>query len=88
MEYVIRRATLEDRAALERLIAESARGADVRLLEVGDECGEIDVFPAHRHVDERRDECLAVLRAQRSALVAVVRDGSTVMDWLDTPRSC
>ena len=26
MEYVIRRATLEDRAALERLIAESARG--------------------------------------------------------------
>ena len=26
MEYRIRRATLEDRAALERLIAESARG--------------------------------------------------------------
>jgi GNAT superfamily N-acetyltransferase len=35
MEYVVRRATLEDRAALERLIAESARG-----LSRGDYSGE------------------------------------------------
>ena len=35
MDYLIRRATLEDRAALERLIAESARG-----LSRGDYTGE------------------------------------------------
>lgn len=51
-------------------------------------CEQVGVLPWHDSLGERRDRCIAVLAQQRAELRAIARDGESVLDWMDAPRTC
>ena len=69
-------------------IAKAARRSGGALSSARDSCTTISVLPNHDDLRDRRDECVTVLDAQRSRLAAVAADGRSIIEWLDTPRSC